>query len=426
MKDDASPARFLWLPPGLRPPVAMQWRQERILLLVGAAAFFAGYDQNVFGFAIPQIQASLHIAENQIGLTVSYFRLAAIVALLIAASADLVGRRRLLLITLFGQGFFTLLTAFAPDYNSFVWAQLLTRVFGYAEEMLCWVVVAEEMAAGARGWANGTMSSLYYVGAGIASLIFSMITILPYGWRALYFIGAGAIFLVAFLRRRLPETKRFTAQERGQKAMSKMAETLALLRGLVREYPGRIATILLAAGAFGFAVAAATVLQSKYLQTFYGYAPWQASAVTIPGGLIGLGLAITAGRLSDRWGRKPLAMAIIALAGICFFFFYGGAPGWAVPLLWILAFFGFFSGDALIAGFALEIVPTHYRSTVSGLRYVVEIGMGAGALALEGALFDRFGAHGPAIQLLLAPIVITLIAILFLPEPAGKTLEEMA
>ncbi|HEU4550223.1 MAG TPA: MFS transporter [Rhizomicrobium sp.] len=426
MRDDTSAARFRWLPPGLRPPVAMVWRQERVLLLVGAAAFFAGYDQNVFGFAIPQIQASLHIPENQIGLTVSYFRIAALLALLIAASADLVGRRRLLLVTLFGQGFFTLLTAFAPGYDSFVWAQFLTRVFGYAEEMLCYVVIAEEMAAGARGWANGTIASLFYVGAGIASLLFAAVTILPYGWRSLYAIGATAIFLVAWLRRRLPETQRFAAQEQSQRTMSRTAETLSLLRDLAREYPWRIITVLVAAGAFGFAIAAATVLQSKYLQSFYGYAPWQATAVTIPGGLIGLALAIAAGRLSDHWGRKPMAVGIISLAAVCFFLFYGGAPAWAVPLLWILAFFGFFSGDALIAGFALEIVPTHYRSTVSGLRYVVEIGMGAGALALEGVLFDRFGAHGPAIQLLLAPIVITLFAILFLPEPAGKTLEEMA
>ena len=68
-------------------PVAMERRAERVILLVGAAAFFAGYDQNVFGLAIPQIQASLHIPENQVGLTVSYFRLATAASLLIAASA---------------------------------------------------------------------------------------------------------------------------------------------------------------------------------------------------------------------------------------------------------------------------------------------------------------------------------------------------
>ena len=50
----------------MRPPVAMDWRQERIFLLVGAAALFAGYDMNVFGLATPQIQASFHISENQV------------------------------------------------------------------------------------------------------------------------------------------------------------------------------------------------------------------------------------------------------------------------------------------------------------------------------------------------------------------------
>ena len=44
------------------------------------------------------------------------------------------------------------------------------------------------------------------------------------------------------------------------------------------------------------------------------------------------GLAIGAGRLSDRLGRRPLAFAIVLLAGISFYFFYSGAPGWAMPL----------------------------------------------------------------------------------------------
>jgi putative MFS transporter len=200
---------FRWLPPGLRPPVPMDRRQEHIFLLVGAAALFAGYDQNVFGLAIPQIQASLHIPENQVGLTVAYFRVAAIAAMLLAASADVMGRRRLLLLTILGQAAFTLLTAFTTDYASFVWAQVATRVFGYAEEMLCFVVIGEEVAAGARGWASGTLSAFDYLGAGVASLVFAAVNLLPYGWRAIYVIGALPLFLVAYLRRRLPETRRF-------------------------------------------------------------------------------------------------------------------------------------------------------------------------------------------------------------------------
>jgi len=162
------------------------------------------------------------------------------------------------------------------------------------------------------------------------------------------------------------------------------------------------------------------------MQDVYHYSPSDVSLVLIPGGLLGLGLTIAAGRLSDRLGRKPMAIVAATLAGISFFLFFDGAPAWAVAPLWVLGFFGFFAGDTMIAGFALEIVPTHYRATVGGLRYAIEIGAGAAALALEGYLYDHFHSHGPAIQWMLTAIPISLIAILFLPEPAGKTLEELS
>ena len=403
----------------------MQWWQERVFLLVGFAALSAGYDANVYGLAIPQIQADLHIPDNHIGLTVSFFRLAAFAALLIAASADLVGRRRLLLFTILGEAVFTLLTAFTHDYTQFVGTQILTRVFGYAEEMLCFVVIGEEMATGARGWANGALSAFYYLGAGVASLVFAAINLLPYGWRAIYVIGAVPLFFVAWLRRQLPETRRFADLQALRETGSKAKAALSLLRDIARDYPGRLLTVLLAAAAFGFAISPAASLGPMYVQTAYHYSPANATALFLPVSLVGMALAILAGRISDRVGRKPVAVSMVALAGICFVIFYGGAPAVWMPLLWLLAFFGFFSGDALIAGFALEIMPTRYRATVSGLRYLVEIGAGAISLALEGRLYDHFHAHGPAIQWLLAAIPITLIAILFLPEPAGKSLEEM-
>ena len=420
MTKGSDPARFLKY---FRPPVPVDRRTERIFLLVGAAALFAGYDVNIYGLATTQIQASLHIAENEVALTAAYFRAAALFAMLLAASADLVGRRSLLLFTIFGQAIFTLLTAFVGDHFWFVVVQFLTRVFGYAEEMLLFVVIAEEIDAKARGWANSTIIAFYFVGAGFAAAIFGMVTILPGGWRALYVIGSIPIFLVGFLRQRLPETKRF--ESRGETGLKRGA-ILGLLKDIARQYPARVAIVIVAAAAFGFAISPATLLAQKYMQDVYHYSPAQVSLILIPGGLIGLGLTIAAGRLSDRLGRKPMAIAMAAVAGISFFFFFNNAPGWAVPFLWVLGFLGFFAADTLIAGFALEIVPTHYRATVGGLRYAIEIGVGAAALALEGVLYDRLGGHGPAIQWLLASIPITMIAVLFLPEPAGKTLEEMS
>lgn len=426
MNEESAPAKFYWLPPGLRPKVPMVWRQERVFLLVGVAALFAGYDLSIYGLATPQIQASFHIPEDQVASVVAYIRLAAPIAMLVSASADLVGRRRLLLITILGQAIATLATAFTGSYSQFVWAQFVTRLFGYAEEMLCFVVIAEEVAAAARGWATGALSAMYYTGVGVASLIFAAINLLPFGWRAIYVIGAVPLFLVAYFRRQLPETRRFAAQSEIQKTRSRLTETLTLVRDLIRQYPGRVAAILIAVSAFGFGVSSASVLSSKFLQTTHGYTPGQVILLFIPGGLIGLSLTILTGRLSDRIGRKPVAMALVCLAGIGFALFYARVPDILLPPLWVLSFFGYFAADALLAGFALEIVPTHYRATVSGLRYLVEILAGALALMLEGRLYDYFHGHGPAIQLLLISVPITVAAILFLPEPAGKSLEEMA
>ena len=132
------------------------------------------------------------------------------------------------------------------------------------------------------------------------------------------------------------------------------------------------------------------------------------------------------GRLSDRAGRKAMAFAVVLTAGVGFAMFYGKMPAALLPPFWIMGFFGYVCGEALISSFAMEIMPTRYRATMGGLRYLVEILAGAVSLALEGGLYDRFHNHGAAIQWLLAAIPIAIIAILFLPEPAGRTLEEMA
>ena len=116
----------------------------------------------------------------------------------------------------------------------------------------------------------------------------------------------------------------------------------------------------------------------------------------------------------------------VAITGVCFLVFYSGVDGWELPLVWIIAIFGYLSSDALMAGCPAEIFPTAYRATTATLRYVVSTLAGALSLALEGVIYDWFGAHGPAVMLPFAAIPLSLIVILFLPETARRTLEEIA
>lgn len=413
--------------PGLFPPDRLTAEQNRNFLLVGVAALFAGYDLSIFSFVIPQVLSTFSVAANLAGPTVSIFRLAAIPAMLLCASADLIGRRRLLLFTITGQAIGTCLTAFAGDYTQFVAAQVITRIFGYTEEMLCFVVVAEIMAQNSRGWATGMLITFYWLGGGLASLVFSKIDVLPHGWRAIYLIGTIPLLLVAYLRRNLTETQRFIEQARriNKGAIAKTNEALVLLGRLTREHPGRISAIMIAVIAFGFAITPATVLASTHLQTVLHYSPGEVTLLVIPGGLIALFFNVLAARGSDRFGRKPMVVLTACISVVGFALFYNYPGSWIVPAGWVMGFFGFFAADALLASFAMEIVPTDYRAMVGGLRYLLEIGAGAISLLLEGSLYDAFGGHALAATVCLLAVPLTLMALIFLPEPSGKSLEEL-
>jgi Sugar phosphate permease len=416
-----------WLPPGLRPPGGLTVRAERVFLLVGVAMLFAGYDMNVFGLAAPQIQDSLGIPEDKLAITLSFIRLATLAALPLAWCADFVGRRKLLLITIVGQALATLATGFAQDYTQFVWCQILTRAFGYAEEMLCYVVIAEEVSATARGWSTGTLAAMNYLGGGIASLVFAFVTLLPYGWRSLYIIGSLPLFLMAYMRRRLPETQRFETREKeAVKISSRIAAAVAQIKAMAEDYPSRLTGILVTAAAFGFAVWPAEFLWPKYLQSDFGFKAYQTTLLIIPGGLAAVVFNILVGRISDKVGRRVMAIAGCAMAMLGFAAFYSGLHIPYLPLTWIIAFTGFLIADALIAGLSAELVPTAYRATVSGLRYLTAILSGAVSLALEGPLYNVFHTHGMAVLVLMSVMPIAMLALLTLPEPAGRTLEEIS
>jgi len=421
------PANTRWLPPGLRPPGGMTHRQALVFLLVGAAALMGGYDTNVFSFAVPQVQASLQIPDDRIGITVSIIRLAAIPALALAWTADLVGRRRLLLFTIIGQAIATLATGFAQDYAQFVWCQTITRLFGYAEEMLCYVVVAEELAAAARGWANGTLAAMYYAGGGFTAAAFAAITYLPYGWRSMYVIGSVPLFLVAYLRRYLPETRRFEQREHEVKKLSsRVAGAVDMFRRLMHEHPRRVRIMMIAIAAYGFAIWPAALFGQKYLQSVLHFTPFETTMVILPGGAVAAALNILAGRLSDWIGRRAVIFGacFVAIAG--FGMLYSGIHWKYVAYMWALGFLGFVCADSLFAGLSAEIFPTAYRATVSGMRYIVSILAGAVSLALEGPLYHLMGGHGPALMMLLGTMPIAMFALLKLPEPAGRSLEDIA
>jgi MFS family permease len=147
-----SPRRPWWLPHFLGPIPAVEDHHLRVLGAVALALLFEEYDLAMLTAALPQIAAALGMLETDFGLYLGIIRLGALPAFVLIPFADLVGRRRVFLVTLVGTGLATLLTAFALEPWQFVVCQMLTRTFFVTGSAVAFVMIAEEFPAEHRGW----------------------------------------------------------------------------------------------------------------------------------------------------------------------------------------------------------------------------------------------------------------------------------
>src|SRR5262249_27379163 len=141
---------------------------------------------------------------------VAYF--GALPAMAVTRWADRVGRRRMLIWSVLGYMTFSGLTAFAPNAASYAVLQMCQQVFLVAEAAIVWTMAAEELPAQARGFGFGILGMNVALGTGFAALLYGgFLESVDHGWRYLYRGGVPPLVLVSFLRRGLPESRRFEA-----------------------------------------------------------------------------------------------------------------------------------------------------------------------------------------------------------------------
>jgi putative MFS transporter len=404
-----------------RAPVLTR-HQWQVLGVLGAANLIDSYDLGILGLALPQIQTGLGVAEDDIGGLMAVIRLGVLPAILLTVVADGVGRRRLLLLTILGFTLCTALTALARDAREFMLLQVLARVFIAAEGMLAIVVVVEEFDAGTRGWGLGMLGAMGAFGHGLASIVFSVVNRLPYGWRALYFAGVLPLLLLAWFRRTLRETRRFQEQ-RERRPRARGWQALQPIRHLVQMYPGRIVALGAAVFPASFTIGVALTFTSKFLQQAHGYSPANVAAMYLTVGIVAPIGSVVAGRLGDRLGRKAMMIIGLLLNAAAIGAFYNASGAW-VPMVWGVAVLTVAVLEVLFGALGTELFPTSYRSTASGVRVVVATLGGAFGLWLEGQLYTFAGSHAAAISwMLLATPIAPLVVGLCLPETANQELE---
>ncbi len=415
--------RFLGRAPDIGPG------RLRLLGTVALAILFEHYDQAMLTQALKQIADDFGLVESQLGTLLGMVRLGAIPAFFLIPFADRIGRRRLFLVSLIGMSAGTVLCAFTQTANQFIALQVVSRTFMITSSATAFVIVAEEFPAEHRGWGIGILGALGTFGVGLSALLFAVIDVLPYGWRAMYALGLTPLLLFPYFRRRVTETDRF-AKHRDE--LAARGDTPGLLTGwwrplasLVRAHPWRTVGIGLI-GALGSAGHAAAYNFSAYfVQAEHGWAPGQYTALLLVAGTVGIIGHPYAGRFADRRGRRLVGFLLFSSFPPLALAFYRG-PGWSLPFVWVPLVFTLTGGNTIARALSTELFPTSFRGTSAGWLQLLETLGAASGLFLVSWGTPSGESVVPMVEwVILGPLAAGLV-VLFLPETGRRELEDIS
>ena len=400
-------------------------RQRGVLALVALASLVTSYGTAIMVLALPQIQSGLSIEDAAVSDVAATIRLGSLVAVPAVLAADRIGRRPALIFVMVANVILTAATGASPSMEAFAALQVLARIFHTATGIVAAVYVAEEFPSDHRGWGFAALAILAGVGSGVALIMFGMIEQLPFGWRTLYFLALAALALLPLLLRGLPETQRFLNAET-QPEQSYVSAHLRPIVSVATAYPGRFAALAVVILTVAISNVAAGLYGPTYLQSEHEYSPARLSTILLFTGIIGAASAIYLGSLSDRFGRRRMAVLLLVASPCAMVGFYEASGALLPVLLVTFALIGT-GADVSLAAMGKELFPTSYRSTVSGFVAMVAAAGGVVGLWAHGRLFDLIGDQWTAVSALavlglLAPLVLAFT----LPETNRRALEEIS
>jgi SHS family lactate transporter-like MFS transporter len=333
---------------------------------------------------------------------------------------DRFGRRIPLMIDIVFYSVVELLTAFAPNFTTFLFLRALFGIGMGGEWGLGASLAMESLPTPTRGLFSGILQQGYAFGYLLAALVYWIVFPL-FGWRGLFVAGAFPALLVIYIRARVPESPVWERNRASGKT------TRVDLGRLLREHAALLIYAALLMTAFNYMSHGTQDLYATYLQKQRGFNSDETSRIAIiyAVGMICGGTVV--GYLSQHWGRRRVII-VCAIFGMLLI------PLWIFPPNTALLIVGGFLIQFMVQG-AWGVVPVHlnelsppdFRGTFPGLAY--QLGNFAAAYAAQQQAWlatNFFGTNEtPSYALTMALVeCFVFLAIIFLaaigPEKRGR------
>ncbi|WP_371227491.1 MFS transporter [Pseudomonas sp. QE6] len=354
---------------------------------VTSGNFLEQFDFFLFGFYATQIAAVFFPASSEFAsLMMTFavfgagFLMRPLGAVILGAYIDDVGRRKGLIVTLSIMASGTLLIVLVPGYSSIgPWAPLLVLVgrllqgFSAGAELGGVSVYLAEMAtAGRKGFYTSWQSASQQVAIVVAAALgYGLNQLMPpamiadWGWRIPFAIGCLIVPFIFVLRRSLEETEEFV--RRSQRPT--MKQVFATLGENWRVVLAGLLMVAMTTTAFYLI----TVYAPTFGKTVLNLSTTDALLVTLLVGISNFVWLPIGGHLSDRFGRKPVLIAMTVLAIFTAYpalSFLAQAPSFGhmlEVLLWLSFIYGLYNGAMIPA--LTEIMPVEVRVAGFSLAY---------------------------------------------------------
>jgi len=424
----------------------------RAMVTAGMGFFTDAYDLFIIGVALVLIKQDFHPSPVELSLVSSTALISAFVgAFIFGPLADRLGRKTIYGLEALIMTVGALLSAFAPNI---IWLIIFRFILGIGiggDYPVSAVLMSEYANTKDRGRLVGMVFSMQALGTIIGPVV--AVTLLATGispnlaWRIMLGLGALPALAVIYFRRSMPESPRYLSQVRGQTERAAV-QIAQYSKGIVRStahVESRVKatiwnrrfflTLLGTAGTwfvFDYAYYGNTISTPLIIGTVAPHATLiQAEAWT----LILFAVAAVPGYVlafltMDRIGHRRLQLIGFTVMGLCFLGL-GVIPGITrvlLPFIVLYAvsyFFAEFGPNTTTFVLSAELYPVNLRTTGHGLSAgIAKLGAFIGAFVFP-LIVASAGLSG-TLTITFVFAVVGILLTLLLPEPAGKSLEQIS